>query len=153
METLSLKASEKERKKIISLDHIGTWQTYRHYEEQFTCEFSKRFAEKQTISHCMYKPKVEFHHRYISSEPWPTDLKLKSAFSLDHIGTWQAYRHYEEQFKCEFSKRFAEKQTINHWMYKPKVEFYHRYISSEPWPTDMEIKRACLLPSGYIQAK
>ena len=49
METLSLKSSEKERKKIISLDHIGTWQTYRHYEEQFTCEFSKRFAEKQTI--------------------------------------------------------------------------------------------------------
>ena len=153
MEISSLKASEKERKKIISLDHIGTWHTYRHYEEQFTCELSKRFAEKQTINHWMYKPKVEFYHRYISSEPWPTDLKLKRAFSLHHIGTWQAYRHYEEQFKCEFSKRFAEKQTINHWMYKPKVEFYHRYISSEPWPTDLKIKRACLLPYGYIRAK
>ena len=69
METLSLKANEKERKKIISLDHIGTWQAYRHYEEQFKCEFSKRFAEKQTINHWMYKPKVEFYHRFISSEP------------------------------------------------------------------------------------
>ena len=38
-------------------------------------------------------------------------------------------------------------------MYKPKVEFYRRYISSEPWPTDLKIKRTCLSPNGYIRAK
>ena len=115
----------------------------------------KGFAEKQTIYHWMNKPKVEFYHRYISSESWPTDLKLKRAFSLDHIGTSQAYRHYEEQFKCEFTKRCADKQTINHWMYKPKVEFYHRYISSEPYgPENQEgLSIALWLYSGKVWSR
>ena len=43
-------------------------------------------------------------------------------FLLDHIVTWQVYRHYKEHFSYEFSKRFAEKPTIYGRMYKPKVE-------------------------------
>ena len=38
-------------------------------------------------------------------------------------------------------------------MYKPKVEFYHHYIYSGPWPTYLEMNMARLVQNGYVLAK
>ena len=38
-------------------------------------------------------------------------------------------------------------------MYKPKVEFYHRYIYLGPWPTYLEMNMALLVRNGYVLAK
>ena len=38
-------------------------------------------------------------------------------------------------------------------MNKPKVETYHHYIYSGPWPTYMKKNTARLVPNGYVSAK
>ena len=38
-------------------------------------------------------------------------------------------------------------------MYKPKVEIYHHYIYSGPWPTYLKMNTARLVPNGYVSAK
>ena len=55
----------------------------------------------------------------------------------------------KEQFTCEFSKTFAEKQTINYWMYKPKVEFYHHYISLRTLTYGPETQEGFLIGSHW----
>ena len=88
------------------------------------------------------------------TEPTPyTKAAFSLFFLLDHIVTWQVYRHYKEHFSCEFSKRFAEKPTIYGRMYKPKVEIYHHYIYSGPWPTYLKMNTAYLVPNVYVSAK
>ena len=37
-------------------------------------------------------------------------------------------------------------------MYKPKVEFYNHYISSLPWPTDLNVYCSILLLNVYVPA-
>ena len=82
--------------------------------------------------------------------------KKKTAFSLIFYSITLYFCRYNDtltQFSREFSKRFAETQTINQGMYKQKVEFYHHYIFLGPWPTYMKINTGRLVPKIYVEVK
>ena len=100
-----------------STNLFQTWQVYRYWIVELSCEITLRFVGKWKRNHGSNNPKVEIYNHHISICLWPRDLKMYSSNLL--VNVYLAAKFQEDSIRID--REIAERT-------------FSYFASFWPWP-------------------